>query len=174
MFRVFDLLLASVIGSLLFPLFLVLTIWAWIDTGKPIFAQDRVGRFGKCFKLYKFRTMPVTCLSVPTHEADMSQVTWMGAFLRRTKLDEMPQILNVIRGEMSFVGPRPCLPTQKSLLEKRNALKLLEVRPGITGLSQVRGIDMSRPNELLISDVEMIRSMSVQLYLKLLWLTLAR
>jgi O-antigen biosynthesis protein WbqP len=85
---------------------------------------------------------------VPTHLVGAAQITRVGGFLRRTKLDELPQLLNIIRGEMSFVGPRPCLPTQSELIEERRRRGVFAIRPGLTGLAQIQNIDMSNPPRL--------------------------
>jgi lipopolysaccharide/colanic/teichoic acid biosynthesis glycosyltransferase len=96
--------------------------------------------------------------------ADASAVTTFGRLLRRTKLDELPQLWNVLKGEMSLVGPRPCLPGQKDLIAARDDLGVLRVRPGITGLAQVRGIDMSTPELLAMTDADMISSLGPKNY----------
>ena len=113
--------------------------------GPAIFRQQRVGRWGREFTCYKLRTMYVGTAHLPTHETQASAVTPLGQKLRRWKLDELPQLFNVLTGEMSLVGPRPCLPTQTALIEARRTRNVFAVRPGITGLAQVRGIDMSEP-----------------------------
>lgn len=170
--RACDLMLAG--GALLvgWPLLLVLLGLGWLDTGAPLFRQVRVGRRGRPFVLYKLRTMRPETPSVATHLADPGAVTRFGRFLRRTKLDELPQLWNVIRGEMSLVGPRPCLPNQKELIEARDHLGVLAARPGITGLAQIRGIDMSQPQRLARVDAEMLRRFSLSAYFRYLWLTL--
>ncbi|BCX88902.1 O-antigen biosynthesis protein WbqP [Methylomarinovum tepidoasis] len=170
--RACDLILAG--GALLagWPLLLVLLGLGWLDTGAPLFRQVRVGRQGRPFVLYKLRTMRLETPSVATHLADPNAVTRFGRFLRRTKLDELPQLWNVIRGEMSLVGPRPCLPNQKELIEARDRLGVLAARPGITGLAQIRGIDMSQPQQLARVDAEMLRDFSLRAYFRYLWLTL--
>ncbi len=116
--------------------------------GPGLFIQDRVGRGGKVFRCYKFRTMQDGTPQLGTHEIRQGSVTRIGAFIRRTKIDELPQVINLIRREMSLVGPRPCLPNQTVLLAERNARNVLDVLPGITGLAQVQGIDMSTPARL--------------------------
>lgn len=141
------------------------------DTGSPIFIQTRVGQHKRPFRLYKFRTMAVETGDIATHLVDRQSVTTLGKFLRRTKLDELPQLLNVLRGEMSFVGPRPCLPVQKELIEEREALGVFRVKPGITGLAQVKGIDMSNPKSLALVDQQMITSLSVGKYLTYILIT---
>jgi len=106
--------------------------------------------------------------NIPTHEATASHVTSVGRFLRRTKLDELPQLYNVLRGEMSLVGPRPCLPSQTELVRLRQERGITNIRPGITGLAQIRGIDMSNPARLCDADAEYLASASTMLDLRIL------
>ena len=113
MLRVFDLVFSAVGLVLAGPLLLILTIAGLFDTGSPLFHQARVGRNKRPFTLVKFRTMRPDTKHVATHLADASAVTGLGKFLRRTKLDELPQLWNVLKGEMSLVGPRPCLFSQE-------------------------------------------------------------
>ncbi|KFB10721.1 sugar transferase [Nitratireductor basaltis] len=136
--------------------------------GPAIFAQERVGLNGRVFRCYKLRSMYVDAPSVPTHEAAQATITPVGRFLRRTKIDELPQLWNVLLGDMSLVGPRPCLPSQHELIAARQSRRVLEIRPGITGLAQVQGIDMSRPQILAEADLRYMRSMSALLDLRLL------
>ncbi|RVD12515.1 sugar transferase, partial [Mesorhizobium sp. M4B.F.Ca.ET.017.02.2.1] len=112
--------------------------------------------------------------SLPTHEAPSQAITAVGKALRRAKIDELPQLWNVLRGEMSLVGPRPCLPTQTELVERRRALGVLSALPGITGLAQIRGIDMSDPRLCAETDAEYLRTASIGLDLKILLGTIYR
>ena len=146
---------------------------ALLDTGSPVFRQVRVGRNKKPFTLVKFRTMKVDTASVATHLASSSSITPFGHFLRRTKLDELPQLWNVLKGEMSLVGPRPGLFNQEELTDAREKLGVFSVRPGITGLSQVNEIDMSTPQLLAESDAKMISEMSLANYFKYIFQTVA-
>jgi len=171
--RVFDFifsLLGLVFGS---PALLVLTIIGLCDTGSPIFRQVRVGRNQQPFTLVKFRTMKVDTASVATHLASSASITRFGRFLRKTKLDELPQLWNVLRGEMSLVGPRPGLFNQEELTEERAKRGVFEVRPGITGLAQVNEIDMSTPALLAETDQKMIQSLTVANYFKYIFMTVA-
>jgi lipopolysaccharide/colanic/teichoic acid biosynthesis glycosyltransferase len=111
--------------------------------------------------------------SVASHLASAAAVTRLGGFLRRTKLDELPQLWNVLKGEMSLVGPRPNLYNQHELIAEREALGVYAVRPGITGLAQVSGIDMSTPHLLAETDARMIQGMSVRSYFRYIVQTLA-
>ena len=163
-------LLGLTIGS---PIFLMLTLIGLFDTGSPIFRQERVGRDKRSFTLVKFRTMKVDTASVASHLASSSSITTFGHFLRRTKLDELPQLWNVLKGEMSLVGPRPGLFNQEELTEARDRYGVFSVSPGITGLSQVNEIDMSTPELLAQSDAKMIADMSVSNYFKYILQTVA-
>jgi lipopolysaccharide/colanic/teichoic acid biosynthesis glycosyltransferase len=147
-----------------FPLLAVITLIGLFDTGSPIFRQKRVGRHKKPFILVKFRTMKLDTASVASHLASSSSITPLGNFLRRTKLDELPQLWNVLRGEMSLVGPRPCLYNQEELIEERTLRGVLDVRPGITGLAQINKIDMSTPKLLAETDAQMIKDLTIGKY----------
>ena len=157
--RAFDFLL-SIFGLLFgFPILLIIFLIGLFDTGSPLFVQERVGRDKKSFKLVKFRTMSKDTASVASHLASNASITKLGGFLRRTKLDELPQLWNVLKGDMSLVGPRPNLFNQEELINLRNELGVYDVRPGITGLSQIKDIDMSMPELLAKTDAEMISTM---------------
>ncbi len=157
-----------ILGS---PLLFALYVLGLFDTGPPLFRQERVGRNQKPFTLVKFRTMKKDTASVASHLASTSSITKFGHFLRRTKLDELPQLWNVLKGEMSLVGPRPGLFNQQELTEAREKKCVFSVRPGITGLAQVNEIDMSTPELLAETDAKMIDSMSVKNYFHYIWLT---
>lgn len=153
--------LGMVIGA---PFFVVLWLLGWLDTGSPLFRQKRVGRHQRPFTLVKFRTMRPDTASVATHLADSSAVTKLGHFLRRSKLDELPQLWNVLKGDMSLVGPRPCLFSQTELIDERQSRGVFNARPGITGLAQINGIDMSTPRLLAETDALMLQEMSLRAY----------
>ena len=171
MIRLLDFLFAAiglVFGS---PILFLLILIGLFDTGSPIFCQQRLGRDQKPFTLIKFRTMRVDTASVATHLTNASAITSFGHFLRRTKLDELPQLWNVLKGEMSLVGPRPGLPNQLDLTAARVAHGVFKVRPGITGRSQVNEIDMSTPKKLAESDARMIANMSITNYFRYIIMT---
>jgi O-antigen biosynthesis protein WbqP len=164
MTRVFDVLLSFlglVMGA---PILALLWILGWLDTGSPLFRQERIGRNQKPFTLVKFRTMRPDTASVATHLADASAVTKLGYFLRRSKLDELPQLWNVLKGEMSLVGPRPCLFSQTELIDERESRGVFNARPGITGLAQINGIDMSTPGLLAETDALMLKELDLRAY----------
>lgn len=156
-----------------FPVLLVLVIIGLFDTGSPVFRQERVGRHKKPFTLVKFRTMKKDTASVASHLASASAITPFGHFLRRTKLDELPQLWNVLKGEMSLVGPRPCLFNQETLIAEREQRGVLAARPGITGLAQVNDIDMSTPVLLAETDQKMLENLTVGAYFKYIFMTVA-
>jgi len=169
--RFFDILF-SILGLVCgFPLLLILAIIGLFDSGSPIFRQVRVGRDKKPFTLVKFRTMSLDTASVASHLASSSSITPFGHFLRRTKLDEIPQLWNVLKGEMSLVGPRPGLFNQEELTEARDKRNVYSVRPGVTGLAQVNNIDMSTPCLLAETDAKMIANMCLANYFKYIILT---
>ncbi|WP_345871595.1 sugar transferase [Shewanella algae] len=171
MIRLIDFLAALFGLLLLWPVLLIIAIIGLFDTGSPIFVQTRVGRNQQPFELIKFRTMTVDTQSVASHLASTSSITKLGAFLRRTKLDELPQLWNVLKGEMSLVGPRPNLFNQAELVAERDMLGVYNVRPGITGLAQVSEIDMSTPKLLAETDAKMIADMSLKNYFRYIFMT---
>ena len=164
MIRLIDISLSFVGLLFLLPILLVITFLGLFDTGSPFFVQKRVGKNKKPFTLVKFRTMSVDTKSVASHLASQASITKLGAFLRKTKLDELPQLLNVLKGEMSLVGPRPNLFNQEELIEAREIKNVYSVRPGITGLAQIQNIDMSTPDKLARTDAIMIKKMSLKNY----------
>jgi O-antigen biosynthesis protein WbqP len=157
--RVFDLLAAGLGLIFLWPVILLTAIAVRLNSPGPgVLAQRRIGRDGREFTCYKLRTMHQNTAQVPTHQVGVSALTSIGGFLRRSKLDELPQLLNVLRGDMSLVGPRPCLPTQAELIEARSRLGALGVLPGVTGLAQIQGVDMSDPQRLAGIDAQYART----------------
>jgi nucleoside-diphosphate-sugar epimerase len=172
-FRYFDIIFSSVGLMLTFPVLFVLTILGLFDTGSPIFRQKRVGKNKKFFVLIKFRTMKLGTASVASHLVSTTSITKFGHFLRRSKLDELPQLWNVLKGEMSLVGPRPCLVSQNELIQERSARGVFDALPGITGLAQIHNIDMSTPKLLAQKDQEMLESLSVKAYFYYILMTIA-
>lgn len=172
MIRTFDLVI-SLIGVLFgFPVFLILYIIGLFDTGSPLFFQERVGKNKIPFTLLKFRTMRLSTASVASHLASKSDITCYGRFLRKTKLDELPQLINVLKGDMSLVGPRPGLFNQEELTIERDKRGVFKVRPGITGLAQINEIDMSTPLLLAETDAKMIKNFNIVDYFKFIILTI--
>jgi len=164
MIRILDILFSLVGLILTMPFLFILYVIGLFDTGSPLFMQQRVGRNKKPFTLVKFRTMTVDTASVASHLASTASITTFGGFLRKTKLDELPQLWNVLKGEMSLVGPRPGLFNQEELTLARDVKNVFAVRPGITGLAQVNEIDMSTPELLAETDAKMIATLNLKLY----------
>ena len=169
--RFFDISFSLLGLVFLSPILLVLLIVVWFDTRSPLFTQERVGRHQQPFVLVKFRTMRPGAAHVASHLASSASITPLGALLRRTKLDELPQLWNVLLGHMSLVGPRPGLFNQHELTQARAAYGVYAARPGITGLAQVNGIDMSTPELLAQTDARMLRELNVRSYFKYIFLT---
>lgn len=164
--------------DILFSLFVVVFLWwllllTWViiklsSKGPAIFAQKRVGKGGKLFTLYKFRTMAVGTKQAGTHEVSANRLTVFGKFLRKTKIDELPQIWNILKNELSLVGPRPCLPMQKELIVERKKLGVLDIKGGITGWAQIQGVDMSDPQYLAKLDAQYLDLCSLLFNLKII------
>ena len=170
--RILEWLFALFLLVVTLPVILVALIVIRLDSaGAPLLVQTRVGRGKRPFPLFKLRTMRAGTKVAGTHEVSAAQVTKVGAFLRRTKLDELPQLLNILRGDMRFVGPRPCLPSQTKLIAERDSRGVYAVHPGITGAAQVAGIDMSDPVRLAIADAAYIGDRSTKGDLRLMWQT---
>mgnify|MGYP001346998730 CR=1 FL=1 len=164
MIRFFDILISITGIILLSPLFFFVFVIGLFDTGSPLFLQKRVGLNLKSFVLVKFRTMKLNTLSKGTHLVDLSHVTYFGHHIRRFKIDELPQLWNVLKGDMSIVGPRPCLLNQKRLIYERKKRKVFKVKPGITGLAQVSNLTMKSATLLAKTDSKMIKKMNLYYY----------
>lgn len=140
--RILDLVLASVATLLLLPIMIVIiALIKSTDPGPAFFIQGRVGRDGRQFRLYKFRSMPVGTGDLPSGEVGEIPMSWVGRLIRRTNFDELPQLFNVLAGNMSLVGPRPPLPSQERLIQMRRQNGALRCKPGLTGLAQVNSFD---------------------------------
>jgi O-antigen biosynthesis protein WbqP len=151
--RMLDLAVAITMLLLTLPLWPIIALAIRLNSrGPAFFRQTRVGLEGRTFEILKFRTMTVGTPSLATHDVSPNAVTIVGRFLRQSKLDELPQMWNVVRGDMSVVGPRPCLSTQYELIAQRKKRDVFSVRPGISGLAQVHRIDMARPKRLAAVD----------------------
>ena len=144
--RAMDILFALILLLVLSPLLLILMLVLTVTTrGKPFFKQQRAGRFGKPFYIYKFRSMVVDAPPhMPTSDFENANhyITKFGHFLRKFSLDELPQLWNVLKGEMSFIGPRPVILAEAELLRERQKRGADKVRPGITGIAQLHGRDL--------------------------------
>ncbi len=170
--RIFDFSISLILLLITFPLIAVLCLVVSLDSkGGALFRQVRIGKDRKEFTLLKIRTMALGTRNAGSHEISSSCVTRVGGALRRFKLDELPQLWNVVVGDMSLVGPRPCLPSQTELVLERESRSVFCVLPGVTGLAQVEGLDMSDPVELADKDFEYISRASFVFDLKILWRT---
>ena len=170
MIRFFDIVLSFFGLIVLSPILIIFLFLGWIQFKSPIFVQKRVGKNFKIFKIFKFKTMPVNTY-MATHLVDKCSLPKYGIFLRKTKIDELPQLFNVLKGDMSLVGPRPCLLNQKKLIAERKKKNIFKIRPGITGLAQIKKVDMSKPEKLSQLDYEMIKKFNLIGYFKYIILT---
>jgi len=155
-----------------FPVFVALYAIGYAKLGSPLFKQARIGKDKKSFVLFKFRTMLIDTASMPTHLIANTSLIPYGRFLRKTKLDELPQLWNVLKGDMSLVGPRPGLCDQGDLILSRDKYHVYDVKPGITGLAQINAIDMSTPDSLARTDRQMIEEYSLKNYFKYILITI--
>ncbi len=169
--RIYDLIISIIAIIIFIPFFILIYLVCFLDSGKPIYVQKRVGKNKKTFNLLKFRTMKVSTPSIASHMINKRSVTRCGRILRFLKLDELPQLINVLRGEMSLIGPRPCLLNQHELIKEREKYKIFLVKPGITGLAQIEGIDMSNPKKLALTEKKMLLRYTQINYFKFLFLT---
>lgn len=174
--RVIDFVISLLGLIILSPVFLILVIWVKLDSKGPIlFKQKRVGKNKKMFHILKFRTMRIdTPKDTPTHmlkNADM-YITRAGKFLRKTSLDELPQLLNILVGEMSIIGPRPALYNQEDLISKRDIYGANNILPGLTGLAQISGRDELEINEKARLDGEYVTKMSLRFDIKIFFMTI--
>ena len=172
MIRIFDFLFSLIGLIFLSPLIILIFFVGLFDSGSPLFIQSRVGYNLKSFSLIKFRTMPMGVRSAGTHLIKNIKLSFFGKFLRRTKIDEIPQLLNVLLGDMSLVGPRPCLFNQRKLISERKKRGIFKVRPGITGLAQISGISMKTPTMLSKTDQKMIKNMNLYNYFYFIFKTI--
>lgn len=171
--RGLDILLALPLLVLSLPLMAIAAVCIRLTSRGPvIFSQIRVGRDKKPFRCHKLRTMFEGTRNAPTHEAPPGSITPVGAFLRRYKIDELPQLWNVLKGEMSLVGPRPCLPSQQGLVELREERGVYAISPGISGLAQIRKIDMADPVACANADAEYLTTATPWLDARILFRTI--
>jgi len=144
------------------PILFIAAIAIFIEDGAPVFfVQERIGKNKLIFKIFKMRTLKLEAPNIGTHELDQTYKLKSGKLIRKIKLDEFPQLINVLKGEINLVGPRPGLVSQVNLIECREAKRIYDVKPGITGLSQVLGYDMSNPKKLAEIDKIYIEKKSV-------------
>lgn len=173
--RIFDLCLSAFAILLLSPLLIGSALLVWFCDGRPIlFRQIRIGRGGVGFNMYKFRSMVRNASSIGAYHTSFHdpRITLVGQFLRRTSLDELPQLVNVLAGDMSFVGPRPDLPEQKKLYTKDEWTARCSVKPGITGLAQATIRSDCTFEERKFLDLEYVREQTIFMDVKILIFTL--
>ena len=176
--RVLDITCSAMGVLVLSPVFLGAAIAVKLEdpTGKVIYKQDRIGRSGRPFKLYKFRTMHTDAPELSTHEFNNAQsyVTRVGRFMRDTSLDELPQLINVLKGDMSLVGPRPLMTRERDIHMKRFFYGLYQVRPGITGMAQTHGRDDMDNDQKVEWDRKYVEKISFMTDLKLIFRTVGK
>lgn len=172
--RILDVVVAGAAVVVLSPVLLGIAVAIWLeDRQSVLFRQDRVGRRGESFEFLKFRSMPVGTAQVTSDQAGQLTVTRVGQLLRRTNLDELPQLLNILRGDMSVVGPRPPIPSQEELVDHRSQSGALLLRPGLTGLAQIRSYDGMPWEEKAKWDAEYAADVSLVNDLKIILATFA-
>ncbi|HNZ91940.1 MAG TPA: sugar transferase [Acidovorax sp.] len=175
--RAMDTVLAFLALCALSPLLLAAALAIAVETGLPVlFRQTRVGLNGRTFGMFKFRSMVKNAPSIGPYftQTDDPRITRVGRFIRRTSIDELPQLINVLRGDMSLVGPRPDVPAQRSLYSAEDWAQRCSVRPGITGLAQALYRSDSTEVQRLEADLRYTREASLWLDLKICWWTLRR
>jgi O-antigen biosynthesis protein WbqP len=175
--RLFDLALACVAAVLLvLPIAVVAVAVRMTSPGPALYWSDRVGRQNRIFKMPKFRSMRIDTPAVATHllQNPDQWLTPIGSFLRRSSLDELPQLWSILRGDMSFVGPRPALFNQDDLIALRTEKNVHELVPGLTGWAQVNGRDELPIPQKVGLDAEYLRRQSFIFDLKILWMTVLK
>jgi lipopolysaccharide/colanic/teichoic acid biosynthesis glycosyltransferase len=175
--RAFDVVVSGVALLLLWPLGLAVAVAVAVESGRPVlFCQQRVGLGGRSFGMFKFRSMVVGAAAVGPYftQSQDVRVTRVGRFIRRTSLDELPQLLNVLKGDMSLVGPRPDLPVQRDGYTEHDWAERCSVRPGITGLAQVVARSEATPAERLALDLAYVRQHNGFMDMGIVWRTLGR
>jgi len=172
--RIFDILLSVILLiALILPMLLIALLVKLTSNGKVFYWSDRVGKNSVIFKMPKFRSMKVNAPVIATHlmRQPDKHLSPIGAFLRRTSLDELPQLFSILKGDMSFVGPRPALFNQDDLIALREEKGVNQLIPGITGWAQVNGRDKLSIADKVIFDVEYLNNQSLLFDLKILWMT---
>ena len=157
---------------LISPIIFISLFLVWLEDGSPvIFVQERLGLSKNKFKILKIRTMYKSAPNLGTHEVANAYYLNIGSIIRKIKIDELPQLVNHLKGELELIGPRPGLPSQVKLKEYRDAYNIFNIKPGITGLAQVLGYDMSNPRALAMIDSLYIKNRSIQLDVKIFFAT---
>ncbi|SDC07501.1 MULTISPECIES: sugar transferase [unclassified Candidatus Frackibacter] len=175
--RLFDVILSSILLIVLLPILILIAILIRLESkGNPIFVQRRPGQYNKAFTIYKYRTMRIDTPDIPTNDFNDRDkyITKVGKFLRITSLDELPQLINILKGDMSFVGPRPPLFSQKQLIKNRKESGVNKIKPGITGWAQINGRDNIDDQQKFKYDLYYLKNYSFWLDLKIIFLTILK
>lgn len=159
--RLFDLIFSTFSFLLLLPIFFIISLLIkFSNYGSVFFKQTRVGLNGMNFVIYKFRSLPSTTPDIPSDKLENINTKWIGNFIRRSNIDELPQLINIIKGDMSFVGPRPPMLTQFDLIELRRKNGALNCRPGLTGLAQIHSYNGMSVTEKASLDEKYVKKIS--------------
>ena len=175
--RLLDIALSLFVLLVLFPVFLLTGLWIAVESGSPIFFKhERIGLHGQPFGMFKFRSMVKNAASIGPYftTGNDPRITRIGRFIRRTSIDELPQLINVLLGDMSLVGPRPDVAAQRVLYTDAAWTERCSVRPGITGLAQAVERSEGTLESRLALDLQYVRAQSLWFDLKIMWLTLGR
>jgi O-antigen biosynthesis protein WbqP len=171
--RLGDVVVVFILLILISPILFVIALFIKLHDGGPvIFMQKRIGKNGVEFQFMKFRSMPVNTPNVISTQTAALKITPIGKFIRRTNLDEIPQFINVLKGDMSIIGPRPSLPSQTSLIEMRKQNESIKLRPGLTGWAQVKAYDFMPESEKANFDEEYYQKLSLWMDIKIVFCTL--
>lgn len=167
--RVIDILGSFFLISITLPLYIIVALIVYLqDRGNPIFSQKRVGYKENEFVLMKFRSMPIRTANVPSSDTSKLTITPFGKFIRRTNLDELPQFINILKGDMSLIGPRPCLPKQEKLIKLRRDNNAYSCKPGLTGLAQVNSYDNMPETEKAMWDGKYANNLTLIMDIKII------
>lgn len=176
MLNAIERIIALIILILLLPIIILVSILIKLDSKGPIiFKQERVGKYGEIFEIYKFRSMrmsaPRNVATIDLEDND-KHISKLGKFIRKSSIDEIPQLINVIKGDMSFVGPRPVIPNEFELVRLRKINGVYDVRPGITGLAQINGRDLISSDLKVKYDIDYVVKKSLKLDIYILFKTI--
>jgi len=172
--RLFDIIFSILAAFFLAPLLIIIAILIGLfDSGPIIFRQKRVGLGGALFDFYKFRSMPVNTGDIPSSQIGQVRLTWIGQMIRRTSIDELPQLVNILKGDMSVVGPRPPIESQTELLALRRQNGALSCRPGLTGLAQISSFSGMKVFEKAYLDAQYVKTISFKNDLLIIFKTFA-
>ncbi|WP_444994311.1 sugar transferase [Aliikangiella sp. IMCC44359] len=167
--RCLDIIIVFISVLLLSPIMILIALLIkFFDPGPIFFKQQRVGRNGVNFCFYKFRSMPVNTGNIPSDKIGKIKLTWIGRVIRRTNLDELPQLLNILKGDMSIVGPRPPIPNQLNLIELRKSNGAIKLRPGLTGLAQIKAFDGMSVCEKADYDEQYVKELCFSIDIKII------